>query len=111
MAARMQAEGSSRRGPENFFRELCGARYLAPHPIATPMRSILTRPPIPLALFHVRPMLGKANQGRFDGAISTHCVPMTFSGPSARITRIEEPCFVRLRSMDAISSRVSMGGA
>ena len=27
------------------------------------------------------------------------CVPMTFSGPLARITTIEEPCFVRLRSM------------
>src|SRR5215207_9039805 len=36
------------------------------------MRSILTRPPIPLALFYVRPMLGKASQGRFMALFRCH---------------------------------------
>ena len=40
------------------------------------------------------------DQGRLMASIFTAvCVPMTFSGPLARITTIEEPCFVRLRSM------------
>jgi hypothetical protein len=66
----MQSEKMIDVGPKIFFRDFLRRPIF--DPIATPIRSILTRPPIPLALFHVRPMLEKADQGRFMALFGCH---------------------------------------
>ena len=99
-----QRRGSTR--PENFFREFLRCPISDPpfdsdahafHFNQTPYS--LSSVPCPV---HAR----EGQSGSVHGALFIAiCVPMTFSGPWARITRMEKPRFIRLCSMDDISSR------